>query len=112
LGSGCTTRSSVEDYIADGRYVLRAELPGIDPDKDVEVTVNAGVLHIRAEKTQKLTVRHRSEFSYESLSRSVTLPLAAKIDDIKATYKGGVLEVSIGLAERENVEGRRIPVEH
>ncbi|MEV6156602.1 Hsp20/alpha crystallin family protein [Nonomuraea sp. NPDC052129] len=102
----------VEDYIADGRYVLRAELPGIDPDKDIEVTVGDGVLHIRAERTRKVSEPHRSEFSYGSLSRSVTLPAAAKTDDVKATYNGGVLEVSLGLADGKKAEGRRIAVEH
>ncbi|MFI9846644.1 Hsp20/alpha crystallin family protein [Nonomuraea sp. NPDC051941] len=102
----------VEDYVADGRYVLRVELPGIDPDKDVEVIVDDGVLHIRAEKSRKTTEPHRSEFAYGSLSRSVTLPATAKTDDVKAVYKGGVLEVSVGLAEGRKAEGRRITVEH
>ncbi|MFC4119863.1 Hsp20/alpha crystallin family protein [Nonomuraea zeae] len=102
----------VEDYIADGRYVLRAELPGIDPDKDVEVTVSGGLLHIRAEKARKTTDPHRSEFAYGSLSRTVTLPATAKTDDVKAVYKGGILEVSVGLAEDKKAEGRRITVEH
>ncbi|MFI7700669.1 Hsp20/alpha crystallin family protein [Nonomuraea sp. NPDC049480] len=102
----------VEDYIAEGRYVLRTELPGIDPDKDVEVTVDDGVLHIRAEKTRKTTEPRRSEFAYGSLSRSVTLPATAKTDDVEAVYKDGVLEVSVGLAEGKKAEGRRIAVEH
>lgn len=101
----------VEDYIAEGRYVLRTELPGIDPDKDVEVTVEDGVLHIRAEKTRKTTEPHRSEFAYGSLSRSVTLPATAKTDDVEAVYQDGVLEVSVGLAEGKKAEGRRIAVE-
>ncbi|WP_433519342.1 Hsp20/alpha crystallin family protein [Nonomuraea sp. CA-143628] len=102
----------VEDYIKEGRYVLRAELPGLDPDKDVEVTVGDGVLHIRAEKTRKVDEPHRSEFAYGSLSRSVTLPATADTDDVKATYKGGVLEVSVGLTEGKKAEGRRIAVEN
>lgn len=102
----------IEDYIDDDRYVLRAELPGIDPDKDLEVTVDEGMLHIRAEKTRKTTEPHRSEFAYGSLSRSVTLPAGAKTDDVKATYKDGVLEVSVGLAEEKKAAGRRIAIEH
>ncbi|MFD1548042.1 Hsp20/alpha crystallin family protein [Nonomuraea guangzhouensis] len=102
----------IEDYLAEGRYVLRAELPGLDPDKDVEITVGGGVLHIRAEKSRKATEPHRSEFVYGSLSRSVTLPATAKTDDVKATYQGGVLEISIGLAEDKKAEGRRIAIEH
>ncbi|GAA3560473.1 Molecular chaperone IbpA, HSP20 family [Nonomuraea solani] len=102
----------VEDYVADGRYVLRAELPGIDPDKDVEVTVSGGLLHIRAEKTKKTTDPHRSEFAYGALTRTVTLPATAKTDDVKAVYRDGILEVSVGLTEGKKAEGRRITVEH
>ena len=102
----------IEDYIDDDRYVLRAELPGIDPDKDLEVTVDEGMLHIRAEKTRKATEPHRSEFAYGSLSRSVTLPAGAKTDDVKATYKDGILEVTVGLAEEKKAAGRRVAIEH
>ncbi|GAA1654584.1 Hsp20/alpha crystallin family protein [Nonomuraea maheshkhaliensis] len=101
----------IEDYVADGRYVLRAELPGIDPDKDVEVTVDDGMLYIRAEKTRKITEPHRSEFAYGALTRAVTLPAMAKTDDVKATYRAGVLEISVGLVEGEKAGGRRIAVE-
>jgi HSP20 family molecular chaperone IbpA len=102
----------VEEYIADDRYVVRAELPGIDPDKDVKITVDGGALHIRAEKTRKAAEAHRSEFAYGALSRSVTLPATALVEDVKATYMNGVLEVSIGLATDKKAEGRRITVEH
>jgi len=40
------------------------------------------------------------------------LPAAAKTDDVKATYNGGVLEVGVGLAEGKKAEGRRIAIEH
>jgi nucleotide-binding universal stress UspA family protein len=39
----------VEDYLRDGEYVLRAELPGVDPERDIEVTVTRDILTIRAE---------------------------------------------------------------
>jgi len=38
----------VEDYLRDGEYVLRAELPGVDPERDIEVTVTRDILTIRA----------------------------------------------------------------
>lgn len=37
----------VEDYVSEGQYVVRAELPGIDPEKDVEITVDDGVSRLR-----------------------------------------------------------------
>ncbi len=49
--SGQTFR--VEDYIQDNRFVIRAELPGLDPDKDIEVTVDDGTLTIHAHVTAR-----------------------------------------------------------
>jgi HSP20 family molecular chaperone IbpA len=44
----------VEDGVKDGYYVLRAELPGVDPEKDIDVTVSGGVLTIKAEKHEAM----------------------------------------------------------
>jgi HSP20 family protein len=85
----------LEDEMEDGRYVLRAELPGIDPAKDVDISVRNGQLTIRAERSEKKETRGRSEFSYGSFVRSVTLPPGANEDDIKATYDKGILTVSV-----------------
>ena len=43
----------LEDYVNDGTYVLRAELPGVDPEKDIEVTVAKGVLTISAHRSRR-----------------------------------------------------------
>ena len=100
----------VEDYIEDGHYVVRAELPGIDPEKQVEVTVAKGVLTIHAERQEEHEGKYRSEFRYGAFSRHIPLPAAADENDITATYTKGVLEVSIGLKEKEAEPARRIPV--
>jgi HSP20 family protein len=100
----------VEDFVDKDRYVVRAELPGIDPGKDVEVSVGDGTLTIRAERSEETRERHRSEFRYGSFERTVRLPRGANEDDVKASYTNGILEVSVGLAEAKPAE-RRIPVE-
>ncbi|MBB4915636.1 Hsp20/alpha crystallin family protein [Streptosporangium saharense] len=99
-----------EDYIKDDRYVLRAELPGIDPAKDVEITVSNGVLTVHAERRDEHRDQHRSEFTYGSFTRAVSLPPGSDENDIKATYDKGILEVSVRRAGRER-EGKRIPIE-
>ena len=43
----------VEDYVQEGNYVFRAELPGLDPEKDVEVSVEGGTLTIHAERHEE-----------------------------------------------------------
>lgn len=95
----------VEEEVKDNELTVRAELPGIDPEKDVEISVSEGQLHIRAERREKTEEkdtekgRYRSEFRYGSFFRSVPLPKGVKDEDIKATYKDGVLEVKAPVPE-------------
>ncbi len=101
----------VEDYIKDGRYVLRAELPGVNPEKDVEVTVAKGILTIKADR-HDADGRHHSEFRYGVFARHVTLPAGADEEHIQASYDQGVLEVDVSLKDQEQAgqAPRRIPV--
>lgn len=89
----------VEEVREGDSLVVRAELPGIDPEKDVDVSISEGALHIsghREEKTeQKEKESYRSEFRYGSFSRTLPLPEGATPDDVTATYKDGVLEVRV-----------------
>ncbi len=90
----------LEDEVQDGHYVLRAEMPGIDPEKDVDITVSNGMLTIKAERSEKKEAKGRSEFTYGSFTRSVTLPAGANEDDIKATYDKGILTVDVAVPEQ------------
>jgi HSP20 family protein len=101
----------VEDYVEEGRYVLRAELPGIDPEKDVEITVENGVLTIKAERREeKKEEGRRSEFRYGAFTRSATLPVGADEDDVVATYGDGILEVRVGIKPEKKPEAKRITI--
>jgi HSP20 family protein len=101
----------VEEFTEPGAYVLRAELPGIDPDEDVEITTSAGVLSVHAvrreEKKEKVGGRYRTEFRYGALSRSVTLPSGAREDEIAATYKDGILDVRVPVETGEEETASR-----
>ncbi len=101
----------LEDEITkDGRYEVRAEMTGVDPAKDVDITVHEGRLTIKAERTEKSESKGRSEFSYGSFERTVTLPQGADEDDIKATYDKGILTVSVGVPEPKKTE-KKIEIE-
>ena len=100
----------LEEAIRDDRYVVRAELPGLDPENDIEVTVEGQILTIRAERRQQDNGPCRSEFRYGSLARAVRLPARVDAADISARYGKGVLEVSVPVREVKQ-EGTRIPVE-
>jgi HSP20 family protein len=99
----------VEDRREDDRYVVRAEIPGIDPDKDLEITVSDGVLTIAAERREEVSEKGRSEFHYGSFLRRVTLPTGAAEDELVARYQDGILEITVPI-EALQVEPRTIPV--
>ena len=103
----------VEEVIEDHTLVIRAELPGVDPEKDVELTVDKGLLTLRAErreeKEEKDRRRQRSEFRYGSFTRSVQLPAGAGEDDVKATFTNGILEVRVPV-DREKAETKKIAI--
>ena len=88
----------------EGVYEVRAELPGVDPTDDIEVTVRDGQLTIKAERTQTSESNGHSEFSYGSFVRTVALPAGADEDDIHATYDRGILTVSVPLSEDHPTE--------
>jgi HSP20 family protein len=102
----------VEDYRKGDEYVLRAELPGVDPEKDIEVTASRGVLTIKAVRREDTEGRHHSEFRYGTFARSFTLPANADEDHIRAIYGHGILEVTADLAKDEaaDQQPRHIPV--
>jgi HSP20 family molecular chaperone IbpA len=99
----------VEDTLTDQEYRVRAELPGLDPEKDVHVSVDNGVLTIHAERRVQEKAPGRSEFRYGMLQRSVRLPGNADADNIRAAYDKGILEVTVPLKASESA-GRQIPV--
>lgn len=97
----------------DGDVVVRAELPGIDPEKDVDISLERNVLTIRGERRQEERTNgsgaYRVESSYGAFERSVLLPEGVDADDISATYQNGILEVVVpGAAQLSG--GKRIPV--
>ncbi|WP_082126789.1 Hsp20/alpha crystallin family protein [Allosalinactinospora lopnorensis] len=97
----------VEDFEEGGRYIVRAEMPDIDPDKDVDITVASGRLTIRAARREERKDKHHSEFRYGSFLRTLTLPEGVDENDVQASYNNGILEVSVPLPAKE--KGHRVP---
>jgi HSP20 family molecular chaperone IbpA len=91
----------VEDFMDEDSYVVRAELPGIDPDKDVQVTLENQMLTIRGERREEKKEKDLQEFRYGSFTRSVRLPAGTTAEEVKATYDDGILEVRVPVKEAE-----------
>lgn len=103
----------VEEFMDGDTLVVRTEVPGIDPDKDVELTISEGVLRVKAHREErsehKSKESYRSEFRYGSFVRSIPLPTGTKEDDVKATYTDGVLEIRLPVATEKAVT-TRVPI--
>jgi HSP20 family protein len=100
----------IEDYTEDGHYVVRAEIAGIDPEKELEVSVGAGYLSIRVERSGHAEGKHRSEFRYGSFSRTLELPPGADDGDVTAEYASGILTIKVAIKGEQQEAVKRIPV--
>jgi HSP20 family protein len=101
----------IEEFSADDKYVVRAELPGLDPAKDVKVEVANGMLTIAATRQQEEHDGTRSEFHYGTFTRRVLLPDGADEKAVVAKYTAGILEVTVPITAK-SAEARTITIEH
>jgi HSP20 family protein len=99
-----------EEYSEPGRLVVRAELPGLDPEKDIEVTVENGVLRIQAHRREEHKERRRSEFFYGEMVRTMVLPTGTDGAAINATYKDGILEVVVPIPQAAKGTATTVPI--
>jgi HSP20 family protein len=104
----------VEEFVDDDKLVVRAELPGIDPERDVEINVRDHSLRIRAERHQEHREdeggRYHSEFHYGTFTRIVPLSSSVSETDVKASYRDGILEVRVPIDEKD-ATAKKIPIE-
>jgi HSP20 family protein len=102
----------VDEFHEDGMLVIRAELPGIDPDKDVELTVSDGMLRISAERREEEKVEKRGYVRQElhrgSFERVLTLPEGVTESDVTASYTDGILEIRVPTPKLPS--GTKIPI--
>ncbi|OLR94477.1 Hsp20/alpha crystallin family protein [Actinokineospora bangkokensis] len=98
----------VEDYLDADTYVIRAEMPGMDPAKDIEVTIDGDVLTITGQRTEGRKTHGRSEFHYGTYARSITLPRGADGDKVEATYTAGVLQLTVPMTS--SPKAKQIPI--
>jgi HSP20 family protein len=107
-----TVRPPLESYVEGGNFVIRADLPGVDP-KDVEITANGDELTIRGKREQNHDAKDRDfihrELVYGSFERVVKLPRGVNPEQIKASYSHGVLELTVPLPDRSH--SHRVPIQ-
>lgn len=86
-----------------GELIVSAELPGIDPEKDIEVTLDDDYLTIKGEKSEDKEISEEDRYMHErrfgKFVRRVPVPEGVTVDDIAADYAKGVLTVKVTLPE-------------
>lgn len=99
----------VEEYVDGKTLVVKAEVPGVDPERDIDVSVTDGVLHIQAERREEEKREdrdfYRHELRYGSVSRDLPLPEGTTEADVVAKYTDGILEIRVPLPEQSNKGG-------
>jgi HSP20 family protein len=112
--TGGAMHPAIESRVEDGKFIVRTDLPGIDP-KNVDIKVVGDMLTIKGSRDEKSETRkadylHR-EIRYGSFERSISLPEGIKADDLKATYHDGVLELTAPMPKEAIPKEVKIQVE-
>jgi HSP20 family protein len=100
----------VEQYPDASGYVIRLEIPGVDPANDLTISVAAGTLNVSAERRDCTPAGAQSEFRYGTFARHVVLPPGSDPQDISASYHNGIVTVRIGIQTERQQAPRRIAV--
>ena len=104
----------VDVFERDRRLVTRVDLPGVKKE-DVRVEVTDGHLALSGERKRETEEKkdnvYRSERDYGSFYRAVPLPQGVKLEDVKATFSDGVLEVSVPLPARPDAKVHNVEIQ-
>ena len=112
VGNGSLWAPAVDIIDEKDQIRIKADLPGLKKE-DIEVTADNGVLTIKGEKKEEKEFKEkdyvRSERYYGAFHRSFSLPTGVDAQRVNASYKDGVLEVS--LPKREDAKPKQVKVE-
>jgi HSP20 family protein len=114
LFEGAPFTPAVDVFEKDNRLFTRVDLPGMKKE-DVKVEVTDGQLTISGERKSETEEKkedfYRCERAYGSFYRAVPLPEGVKLEDVKATFTDGVLEVSVPVPAAPKAEVRTVTIE-
>lgn len=105
---------TIDVFQKDNRLVTKVDLPGLKKE-DVKVEVADGRLVISGERRREVEEKkdnvYRSEREYGSFCRAVPLPEGVTLEEVKATFANGVLEVSVPLPARPEARVRKVEIQ-
>ncbi|HUA83965.1 MAG TPA: Hsp20/alpha crystallin family protein [Bryobacteraceae bacterium] len=93
--------------------IVSADLPGIEP-KDVKIEIDNNTLVIQGERKHEERRQdegfRRTERFYGTFFRAIPLPETAKLDDAKAEFRNGVLEITVPVSQEQS-QRKQIPIQ-
>ena len=105
---------SVDVYVEKDDIVIKAELPGMEKD-DIEVNLSNHLLTLKGEKKRDEKIKEEgyfcSERAYGSFARTLELPAEVQGEQVKASFKNGVLEIRLPVAEAAKAKTIKVEVE-
>ena len=111
---GITWSPEIDVFEKGNRLVTKVDLPGMKKE-DVKVEITDGHLAIagerKSETEEKNDAFYRCEREYGSFYRAVPLPDGVKLEDVKATFSDGVLEVSVPLPAKPEAKVRKVEIQ-
>ena len=90
----------IEERLDGKSYLLRAEVPGVDPAKDLTVTYHDGTLRLQIHRADVRKDKTYTEFNYGSYDRTVAVSMMDE-HSIRASYQDGILEIRAKLSDEE-----------
>ncbi len=110
--------ATTDVFARKGDLMIRLDLPGIDPEREVKVTVKEGELLIRGERKQEKEVKEANyylmEACYGAFERHFPVPIGTDEKAVRVQYKDGVLEVvvkdAVQIAETEKQPAKTAPI--
>jgi len=107
-------RPRVDIYRDRSDLVVEAELPGIDPETDLDITVEGNVLHLRGSRSYERDVEEGDlyvrERTFGSFQRDLMIPEGIDADELDAHYEGGVLTIRMPLPESLSRKPKKLEV--
>lgn len=116
-GSGAPPRrtqrtvSVALEFRQGGQLVIQAELPGLDPHRDIRVWIANDVLHIRASREFVAEpAEHASDLRFGTFVRDIALPPGTIEEQVAARYRGTTLEIRAPLGDERRLQRIEVPV--
>jgi HSP20 family protein len=109
-----SNRPPIESSIDHDKFVVRVDLPGVDP-KNIDVQVANGILTVKGTREEKResdkAAVYRREIRYGAFERSISLPEGIKVENLTAVHHDGVLELSAPMPKGSTATAVKIQVE-